>query len=258
MRCEDGHDDAAYVLGALSPAERAAYEQHLATCSFCREAVADLSRVPDMLDRLDADEFARLLDPSLSPLPPERSHRTGSRSPGSSSHGSSSHGSSSHGSSSHGSSSHGSLSHGSAPRAKTFSVRLLSTLAAGLLIVVLGGGVTLWLVNRPAAGTGAGGPAVAMAAVQPNSPITATIRVIGTPGGSKVEMICSYAASEKPYTFRLIAYGPDDQSEQLGSWTPQPGAKFSMQGGTHFPAESLDRLDLVRFDGKIMLTYRPR
>ncbi len=39
MRCEHEHDDGAYVLGALSPAERTAYERHLATCSFCREAV---------------------------------------------------------------------------------------------------------------------------------------------------------------------------------------------------------------------------
>lgn len=54
MRCEHEHDDGAYVLGALSPAERAAYEQHLATCSFCREAVADLSTMPDLLSRLDA------------------------------------------------------------------------------------------------------------------------------------------------------------------------------------------------------------
>ncbi|GAA2890676.1 anti-sigma factor [Actinoplanes cyaneus] len=227
MRCEDGHDDAAYVLGALSAAERAAYEQHLATCSFCREAVADLSRVPDMLDRLDADEFARLLDPALADRPPERSYPV-------------------------------SPPRSAAPRSKTFPVRVLSTVAAVLLIVMLGGGVTLWLMNRPAAGSGAGGPAVAMTAVEPDSPITATIRVVGTPGGTKVEMVCAYAASGKPYTFRLIAYGPDDQSEQLGSWTPQPGAEFPMQGATHFAAESLDRLDLVRFDGKVMLTYRPR
>ena len=29
--CEHAHDDAAYVLGALSPAERLDYERHLAT-----------------------------------------------------------------------------------------------------------------------------------------------------------------------------------------------------------------------------------
>ena len=65
MHCEHEHDDGAYVLGALSPAERAAYESHLATCSFCREAVADISALPDVLSRLDAKEFAKLLDPTL-------------------------------------------------------------------------------------------------------------------------------------------------------------------------------------------------
>src|SRR4029079_3278 len=65
VRCDHEHDDGAYVLGALSPAERAAYERHLATCSFCREAVADISTLPDLLARLDAKEFAKLLDPTL-------------------------------------------------------------------------------------------------------------------------------------------------------------------------------------------------
>ena len=37
--------------------ERPRNERHLATCSFCREAVADLAQVPDMLDRLDAAFF---------------------------------------------------------------------------------------------------------------------------------------------------------------------------------------------------------
>src|SRR4051794_2468077 len=77
MRCEHEHDDGAYVLGALSPAERAAYERHLATCSFCREAVADIAVLPGLLGRLDPAEFAKLLDPTLTSLssypPPERS-----------------------------------------------------------------------------------------------------------------------------------------------------------------------------------------
>ncbi|WP_233606455.1 zf-HC2 domain-containing protein [Micromonospora sp. Llam0] len=37
MRCDYAHDDGAYVLGALSPAERAAYEHHLAGCPSCRQ-----------------------------------------------------------------------------------------------------------------------------------------------------------------------------------------------------------------------------
>ncbi|MGH3348437.1 MAG: anti-sigma factor family protein, partial [Nocardioides sp.] len=35
MTCEFAHDDGAYVLGALSPAERVAFKQHLAGCAEC-------------------------------------------------------------------------------------------------------------------------------------------------------------------------------------------------------------------------------
>ncbi|MFD0784741.1 zf-HC2 domain-containing protein, partial [Micromonospora azadirachtae] len=45
-RCEFTQDDGAYVLGALAPAERAAYERHLAGCADCREAVAELAVLP--------------------------------------------------------------------------------------------------------------------------------------------------------------------------------------------------------------------
>ncbi|MEV6347992.1 zf-HC2 domain-containing protein [Actinoplanes sp. NPDC051851] len=232
MRCEDGHDDAAYVLGALSPAERAAYESHLATCSFCREAVADLSRVPDMLDRLDADEFVRLLDPSLSP--PRGSQPFSTSFPGT-----------------------------RQPRpapVRTFPIRLVSTFAAAVLVLILGGGVAAWVMRGGDTDTGQlTGPAVAMTPTQEKSPISATIRLSSTAGGTKVEMTCSYSdEAEKPYTFKLIAYGPDDEEEQLGSWVAQPGSESKVPGVTHIAMTSLDRLDLVRFDGKVMLTYKPR
>jgi Putative zinc-finger len=45
-------DDAAYVLGALSPAERSQYEHHLQACPTCARAVAELAGLPGMLRRL--------------------------------------------------------------------------------------------------------------------------------------------------------------------------------------------------------------
>ena len=49
------HDEqslaAAYVLGALEPAERRAFEAHAATCPICREEVRSLQRVADALAR---------------------------------------------------------------------------------------------------------------------------------------------------------------------------------------------------------------
>jgi hypothetical protein len=48
--------DAAYVVGALSPAERRSYEAHLENCANCRTGVADLAGMPGLLTSI-AHEF---------------------------------------------------------------------------------------------------------------------------------------------------------------------------------------------------------
>jgi acyl-coenzyme A thioesterase PaaI-like protein len=47
--------DAAYLLGALSPQDRRAYEEHLQTCDECSADVASLAGVPDALAALPDD-----------------------------------------------------------------------------------------------------------------------------------------------------------------------------------------------------------
>ncbi len=51
MSATDPHrfDDAAYVLGALSPEETAAFEAHLATCFECTARVHEIDTVPALL-----------------------------------------------------------------------------------------------------------------------------------------------------------------------------------------------------------------
>ena len=63
-QCDFAFDDGAYVLGALAPAERAAYERHLAGCPSCREAVAEIAALPGLLGRLDRDGLEQLTAPS--------------------------------------------------------------------------------------------------------------------------------------------------------------------------------------------------
>lgn len=49
------HWDAAYVLGALGPAERREYAAHLTACEACRTAVAEIAALPGLLASVPAD-----------------------------------------------------------------------------------------------------------------------------------------------------------------------------------------------------------
>lgn len=52
--------DAAYVLGCLTPCDRREFEVHIAHCSACWEATAELSGMPAMLSQLDPSELAAI------------------------------------------------------------------------------------------------------------------------------------------------------------------------------------------------------
>jgi anti-sigma-K factor RskA len=52
-----------YVLGAIDPAERAQVDEHLATCSACREELANLAGLPAMLRKVPVVEAERLAAP---------------------------------------------------------------------------------------------------------------------------------------------------------------------------------------------------
>jgi|GEM_PF-4992781 len=52
-RCDQWKFEAAvYVLGALSPAERHAFEEHLSQCHPCRDDLASVAGLPGLLARL--------------------------------------------------------------------------------------------------------------------------------------------------------------------------------------------------------------
>jgi anti-sigma factor RsiW len=52
--------DAAYVLGALSPAERREFEEHLAGCARCQRSVAELAGLPGLLGQVSPEDAAVL------------------------------------------------------------------------------------------------------------------------------------------------------------------------------------------------------
>ena len=53
--------DAAYVLGALGPEDRRAYERHLTNCPACTAAVSELAGMPGLLRKLQAEDAEALM-----------------------------------------------------------------------------------------------------------------------------------------------------------------------------------------------------
>lgn len=56
--------DAAYVLGALSPADRQEFEEHLAGCPGCQAAVAEVAGLPGLLAQVTIEDATRWSPPA--------------------------------------------------------------------------------------------------------------------------------------------------------------------------------------------------
>lgn len=63
--CAHAHEDGAYVLGALSPEDRVAFERHLPTCPECAQSVRELAGIPGLLARVPVE----IVDPDQPPAP---------------------------------------------------------------------------------------------------------------------------------------------------------------------------------------------
>ncbi|MEU8209021.1 zf-HC2 domain-containing protein [Micromonospora sp. NPDC049044] len=230
-RCEFAHDDGAYVLGALAPAERAAYERHLGGCASCREAVAEIAVLPGLLGRLDPVGLEQILPPPAPPRVPtllDEARRRRRR-----------------------------------DRATDRRRYALTTLAAAGLAVLVGVGTAMVLPRPvgPPVAQGTPTPQVSMVAMRPvasTGPVHADIGLVGTKWGTQVTMRCGYdarASYGKAYPFRLVAHGPSGASEQIGSWLAAPGDALQVTGATRFTDAELVSVELQRADGTPILTY---
>jgi len=256
MRCEYAHDDGAYVLGALSPAERAAFERHMADCPACREAVAEIAVLPGLLGRLDPVAARQLLAPGFDDEgvglegdmvgPPRPALAVVAGGPDS-----------------------GGEAKVTALMTAAASVRRQAqrkrrlrnagtALAAACLALVVGIGIGVVRGDRvpDAVPNDAAVQLSAMESVTSRElPIVAEIGVTPHRWGTEVTMHCRYKKTAEPgsWTYELVAVGPDGMKDHLGSWVAEPGDEYTFKVPTKFMLDQITRLEITKVDGTPLL-----
>jgi hypothetical protein len=64
MTCQHTMTLGVYLLGALDPAERSAFESHLSYCEICRGELVRLAPLPGLLNQIGPEDFADSLPPT--------------------------------------------------------------------------------------------------------------------------------------------------------------------------------------------------
>lgn len=229
MSCPFAVDDGAYVLGALSPSERAAFEQHLGTCPACRDAVTAMAVLPGLLGRLDP----RVAIASLTPDPTTAAPPTLLS---------------------------GLLRAAVQERRAQRRRRARYAVAAAVAAIALAAGVGFAVdaSQRPAAPS-----LVAEAQMVPllaKVPVTAKIGLSEVDGGTQIAMTCTYnAGREGRWTLRLIVFSRvgGDTGQQVGTWTAYEGQTLSLTALTHLAPAEISRIELQRADHTPLLAWTP-
>lgn len=220
--------DAAYVLGALSPAERLEFEGHLAGCDRCRAAVAEIAGVPGLLAQVGPEDVARLMevpDPSdglpdhvlpevLATVRQERGRLT----------------------------------------------RVLVGLAAGIALLLAGFGLAQ--VVDP---LGSDDPQYLAFTPVSTSNITANVSLIPLPSGTEIKVECQYGATSAPdprghyARYSIVVTDRKGRATELKSWPVSTNKVMRPSATTEL---SLGQIRAVQIretaTGKVVLQAQPR
>lgn len=212
--------DAAYVLGALSPADRRDFEAHLVQCQNCTAAVGELAGLPGLLTAVPVEAVldGPIENPPDTSLPKLlRRVRRGNRR-------------------------RWAITAGSAVAAAAAAVAIV-------LVIGIGGHGT----PRPDAA-----PSVALTAVQPSA-LRASVALIAQPWGTRIDLNCSYDADDGygSHIYLLTITARDGSSRQIGSWTAGPGSTAAPTGSTDLPLSQIAAVDVRTESGTVLLQLQP-
>jgi hypothetical protein len=218
--------DAAYVLGSLSPADRRAFEAHLEGCERCRESVAELSGLPGLLGRLDAERAFDLLNEldaatadAPTPLPADLVARIEGR---------------------------------VAARRKVRIRALVGLAAAAVIAGAIAIPVSIASVPHPTLTT-------ALSKVV-STPISADVKLTSVGWGTKLEMSCHYrdidsnAPDTTRWNYSLWVVQADGTASELSSWSAANDSTVNLTAGTAVPISQIASVQVRSLsNGQVLL-----
>ncbi|WP_345764373.1 anti-sigma factor family protein [Diaminobutyricibacter sp. McL0608] len=231
--------DGAYVLGSLSPADRRAYEAHLATCGLCAASVNELAGLPGLLARVPAEKALALVG-AQAPVPVTAEAVAGAEP----------------------------VRIGTAPdalpklvhAARRHRARVRWWTAGSILVaaavLAFVGALVLPGALAPSVPQ-ANGTHVSLSQVEPN-PLSADVRLISEPWGTRIETKCSYAewkgaTSEGPWKYTMVVTDRKGSSMTVSSWTASAGTTVSPTATTSVPVADIASIDIRAADGEVLL-----
>lgn len=241
--------DAAYLLGALSPEERHDYERHLTECAACSRAVSDLAGLPGLLALVPAEQFvtageaeAEAEEASIGSAVPALS--TGTNSWGRL---------------------QAAIRRHRKRRRSVLAVTLVAVAAAAVAAVLVVPGIV-------SGGNTAAAPvaALTMSAVTP-SPLTASIRLVDEPWGTRIEAECAYARGggggggggsngygSSAQQYALYVTDQSGTDSLVASWSAGPGQTVMPVGTTSLGEGKIARVDIRSVaTGDVLLDSQP-
>ena len=224
MSCDFAHLDGSYVLGALAPAERREYEEHLETCPACARAVQELAGLPGLLSRVDPAVLEEPYDEEQVPetlLPALVGEVRRSR------------------------------------RRRTMTAGVLAAAAAAVVVTL--GAVA---IDATQGGGNPGATPTASApvgrAMQPvgYSGMQADVAFTAVPWGTRLDLTCSYAQHHgvtAATTYTLVVHTRDGRTEQVATWHALPGRTMRLAAATSATAKDIASVEVRTAQGQPVL-----
>jgi hypothetical protein len=238
--------DAAYVLGALSPAERREFEDHLDECDRCRAAVTELSALPGLMGRIDDARAFALLDGAGD----ETGDEAGAGDvPGSGA-----------GNDVPMAGPPSDLVARIQARERRDRMRRRFGMGAGL-VAAAAIAATLALVLPPVL-TPAAQPALAavLTPAGPDVPVQASIELTSFAWGTRIDMDCSYHPGPPgpdggyaPVEYAMWVVDGDGAATPLSSWTAAPDGTVSVTAGTALELADIAEVEVRDATGETVL-----